>query len=146
MLEPETAAPLPKVKWMGLKPHKQRQQHYLKNSHFLHSVNVNKSLRIYHLQHKKHKKSTWVRSEFHLKKLAKSYTNRNKTNISENTHFCIVHTLINNLRMVHLPHRNYKNLIGSSLNFTSKNWLSPIINKCDISKSIHFCNGLPSIK
>ena len=26
MLDPETAAPLSKVKWMGLKPHKQRQQ------------------------------------------------------------------------------------------------------------------------
>ena len=32
---------------------------------------------------------------------------------------------------------------GSSLNKTSKNWLSPIINKCIISKSIHFCNGPP---
>ena len=44
------------------------------------------------------------------------------------------------------PTETVKIRFGSSLNFTSKNWLSPIINKCNISKSIHFCNGLPYIK
>ena len=36
---------------------------------------------------KKHKNSIYVRSGFHLEKLAKSYTNINMSNISENTHF-----------------------------------------------------------
>ena len=38
---------------------------------FFHSVNVNKSLRIHHLQHKNHE-SIWMRFGFHLKKLVKS--------------------------------------------------------------------------
>jgi len=43
---------------------------------------------------KKHKNSVQVRSEFHLEKLAKSYTKIYESNISENTHFYIIHPSI----------------------------------------------------
>ena len=61
---------------------KSKQVQYLKKFTFLHSVSVNKIVLEYTIYSiKKHKKSIWVRSGFHLEKLAKSYTNRNKSNI-----------------------------------------------------------------
>ena len=41
---------------------------------------------------KKHKNSIYARSGFHLEKMAKFYTNRYKSNISENADFYIIHT------------------------------------------------------
>ena len=70
---------------------------YTQKSHFLHSVNINKCVRIYHLQHKKNIKI--------LFRWGLDFTSRNwlspmqteirlKSHISENTHFYIVHPSI----------------------------------------------------
>ena len=96
---------------------------------------------------KKHKNSIQVRSGFHLENLAKSYTNRYNSNISENTHFSHNTPLSEIVLECSIyPIETIKIRFVSSLNFTSKNWLGPIKIKCNISKSIHFCNGLPAIK
>ena len=93
-----------------------------------------------------------MRSGFHHEKLAKSYTNIYKSNISENAHLPEFHlnillSLKNDKKVRYLrkdtflhntplnkkilewaiyPIETVKIRFGSSLNFTSKNWLSPM--------------------
>ena len=88
----------------------------------MHSISVNKSLRTYHLQHRKHKKSLWVRSGFHLEKSAKSYTNRNKSNISKKYTFLPstpLNKIVSEWSIYHIE--TIKIILGGGLNFTSKN-------------------------
>ena len=63
-------------------------------------------------------------SGFHLEKFAKSFAHRCKSNISEHTHFYIIHPSIKqsyNGPFTVYPIETIKILFGSSLSFTSKN-------------------------
>ena len=77
-------------------------------------------------------------SGFHLEKLIMSYTNRYKTNISENTHFDIkpLNKIVSEWSIY--PIETVKIWFGSGLNFSSKFYeVSQNDKKSAISQKVH---------
>ena len=123
---------------------------YQRKYTIFHKISLNKIVlecSIYPIETKKKSICKWF--GFHLEKMAKTYTERNKSSISEEKKNIFVQCTPywNSLRMVHLPHRKHKNLVWKWSEFHLEKVARSyrIIYKCIISKNTHFCTVHPCI-